>query len=122
MDNYSMFDDLEQLWKRTQEVARRHPHHVNGYLGQVDGLSIYLVDGHQVKRLCYMDFVEGGHDLVYPDFIPPGEVWIDGRIHVHDRPAILLHELVERRCMECGLSYEEAHEIANEIEMEARYA
>ena len=32
---------------------------------QLKDLSVYLVDGEMVRDLLFVDFVEGGHDLVY---------------------------------------------------------
>ena len=64
---------------------------------------------------------QGGHDKVYPKFIPPNEIWLDRNLNIIDRKATLLHELVEREKMSNKMSYEKAHsEYANIAEVEAR--
>ena len=79
-------------------------------------LSVYLVDGPWVRLHYNMDFNAGGHDLVY-DFIPRKQIWIDSSIERAERPFALLHELHERKLIETqGLSYNDAHTQANELE------
>ena len=81
-----------------------------------DGISIEAVDGGKVKVEKFMDFVEGGHDVVY-NFIPKKTIWIDGRLDISQRGFVLLHELVERKMMgKHGMSYSKAHPISNHYE------
>jgi hypothetical protein len=84
----------------------------------IDGpLSVWVVDGGQVRDEVYIDFIAGGHGYVY-DFIPKDEIWIDNDTDKDEIPFVLLHELVERYCMSTdkGCSYEEAHDVANTFE------
>ena len=67
-----------------------------------------------------VDFTQGGHSRVYPLLIPRNEIWIDRKLGLVDGKATLLHELYEYRAMGKGKVYEEAHDEANPIEVEAR--
>ena len=44
-----------------------------------NALTIRFVRGEIVRRCFDPGFIFGGHDLVYPKYIPAGEVWIDIR-------------------------------------------
>ena len=83
-------------------------------------LRVYTVDGEAVRDRFLLDFVEGGHGLVYPAFIPRHEVWIDEEVPERERPLIRLHELTERELMLRGTPYAEAHRRASEVEWRAR--
>lgn len=86
-------------------------------------LTIYLVNGKAVRQhynnLQELNFVEGGHDLVY-SFIPKNSIWIEDEVKPEERKYILLHELYERNLMEQGLKYENAHRKASALELQAR--
>lgn len=83
-------------------------------------LAIWLVDGSLVRSLFYVDFTEGGHDLVY-DFVPKKEVWIDNDIFPKERKFVLLHEVYERYLMSQGFSYGDAHKKASGLEWKIRH-
>ncbi len=100
------------------------------YSGEI---KIWIVNGELVRDLFYIDFTEGGHDLVYP-FIPKKEVWIDNDVSVKEREFILLHELHERNLMAMGWCYDtnkysintgkikkSAHQSSSEIEFFCRH-
>ena len=76
----------------------------------VSNISIYLVDGQYVRDNLWLDFTEGGHDLVY-DWIPDNEVWIDFDINSSEVVYVMCHELIERLMMFEGMPYEEAHTV-----------
>lgn len=97
-------------------------------------LKIWLVNGRLVRNYFYVDFTEGGHDLVY-DFVPNNEVWLDDDLDPREIRITLLHEIAERNLMKEGLAYDpfdprkavikqnkkakifkSAHEMANHIE------
>ena len=80
-------------------------------------MKVWLVNGRIVRDLFYVDYAEGGHDLVYK-FIPKGEIWIDDDIlSPSERKFILIHELHERRQMiKKHLSYHKAHKLATKLE------
>lgn len=79
-------------------------------------IKTYIVDSFLVRSLFYLDWVSGGHDKVYPDFVPPGEVWLDNDIVDEEMKYVLLHELHERYWMSEGWKYHPAHDSALEIE------
>ena len=84
------------------------------------GIQVYLIDGKLVRTLFYIDFTEGGHDLVYK-FVPENQVWIDNDIVPKERKYIIIHELYERSLMRRGLTYNQAHEKASALEWECRH-
>lgn len=79
-------------------------------------VSVWLVDGTLVRDTCYVEYAEGGHDLVY-SFIPRNEIWIEEALSPSERESILLHELHERYLMaHDGKDYEHAHHGATIVE------
>ncbi len=82
-------------------------------------IKTYIVDSFLVRSIFYIDWVAGGHDKVYPLFVPINEVWIDNDIVAEERKYVLLHELHERYWMSQGWEYNKAHESALKIEAEA---
>lgn len=89
-------------------------------LDEIDGLSIWLVDGKKIRDDCFIDFTEGGHDLVY-DWIPENEVWIDNSVSAKERAYIIAHEVKERQKMEKGEKYKQAHNEASFFERHLRH-
>jgi hypothetical protein len=85
-------------------------------------VKVWLVDGKAVRDNFDSDFTQGGHDLVYPDYIPSGEIWIDDTVPKHEHDFLVIHELNERNRMADGRSYEKAHPIASRIEYECRWS
>lgn len=82
-------------------------------LGVVDGLVIYLVSGERIRNKMDIDFTAGGNEAIYPKYNPKGEIWIDDGMHLLDRMATALHEIVERSYMiHRGWSYDRAHDEA----------
>lgn len=88
-------------------------------IGEQDRISIWLVNGEQVRNKYDIDFVQGGHDKVYP-YIPKNEIWIDDYIPEKERDEVILHELWERDQMSQGKEYEPAHEGASMVEKKYR--
>jgi hypothetical protein len=97
-------------------------------LDVIDGVRICAVNGDFVRDkddgLGFIAFVEGGNHYAdsYPDYkkdIKENEIWLDD-VHLtkpNDAAAIILHEMVERYQMkEHDLTYDKAHDIANEAE------
>lgn len=82
------------------------------YLGKKEGLDIWIVDGTFIRLKILSEFLYGGHDRVY-NFIPKGEIWIDGSINATEVEYTIKHEIAERKLMaKKGLSYDEAHKLA----------
>lgn len=67
-------------------------------------INIWIVNGELIRDLFFIEFTEGGHDLVYP-FIPPNEIWIDDDVTKKELKFVLLHELHERNLMSKGWCY-----------------
>lgn len=82
-------------------------------LGAINGLTVYLVSGEQVRNKTDIDFTAGGSEAAYPGYIPKNEIWLDDALHVLDRIATVFHEIVERNLMLYrGMDYDDAHDIA----------
>lgn len=97
-------------------------------VGKLDGASIKLVDGDKIRDKYFPDFSYGGHDLIYGrgnteyrnvSFIPSGEIWLDGHVDIPALRYTLYHEVIERRLMSKGMSYDRAHKQANKAEHDA---
>lgn len=86
-------------------------------LGVTDnGLTVWLINGRLVRSAFFIDFMDGGHHLVYP-WVPEKEVWIDDDLVPAEYPYVILHELHERDLMSQGFSYNKAHPQASKIEL-----
>lgn len=77
-----------------------------------DALTICFVDGKIVRNYIDTEFVLGGHDLIYPFYIPPNEIWIEEKMDPREIPFVLTHEWEERKLMSAGATYDAAHEYA----------
>ena len=82
-------------------------------------LRVYLVDSNAVRKL-YGDWTMGGHHRVYPDFIPPHEVWIAEEVFDPERKLCTLHELHEYKLMGGGQDYDTAHDASTALEQRYR--
>jgi hypothetical protein len=74
-----------------------------------EGIKIFEVDGNYIRKEVYDDFTMGGHEYVYPNFIPHNEIWLDKDLSTEDKEATLIHEANERLKMSKGIMYSEAH-------------
>lgn len=84
-------------------------------------LRIYTVNPTFVRNNYDVGYTLGGHDLVYPEYVPSNEIWLDETMSPQEIEFTLLHELYERYKMSQGLTYEDAHyHFANRIERMAR--
>lgn len=116
--NLSKIKDIDAA---LAEIRGEEPELRKEFLREKDGFKIYLVDGEAVRK-DHITFTMGGHGYVY-DYIPKNEIWIDENLK--DKPAdmeaTIRHELFEiKKMRDEGLSYEEAHELANAMEKEVR--
>ena len=84
------------------------------------GLKFYFVDGMEIRRRCYGDFVLGGNGYRYPTFCSKKELWLEKTIDEKELPFIAFHECHETELMREGKSYAEAHESAKRYEDSAR--
>jgi hypothetical protein len=110
-------DEVEHKERNLDE----HEDYKIAKLGDVDGVGVWLVDGAKVRSDCYVDFTEGGHDLVY-SWIPKDEIWLDDQISPKERPYILAHELDERSLMSEGQKYGKSHNQASFFERHLRHS
>ena len=73
-----------------------------------EGITIWIVDGYMVRKNIYPDFGFSGNDKSY-HFIPPKEIWIDGAASCEETEYSIATELMERKLMESGKSYNDAY-------------
>jgi hypothetical protein len=126
----SKADYIERKERRKSIMVRRYYQKLYGMihkklLDKMGYLKIWLVHGELVRDLYWIDFTEGGHDLVY-HFIPKNEVWIDDALEPKERNLVLLHELYERELMQKSIDshkketldkrYRKAHFAASKLE------
>jgi hypothetical protein len=84
-------------------------------------IKAWLIDGLYARCWYKTDYAEGGHFVVYP-WVPKGEIWLETNCDFREQPYIAAHEYLELRMMrDGGLEYEEAHEIASNIEFDLRH-
>ena len=73
-----------------------------------EGISIWIVDGYMIRKNIYPDFGFSGNDLSY-HFIPPKEIWIDGQVSCEETEYSIATEMMERKGIEAGKSYDDAY-------------
>ena len=92
------------------------------HMGAREGFNVWIVDGDEVRRDIYPSFLYGGNPQRYP-FIPQKEIWIDNAIAADEYEYTVAHEILERSLMaRQGLSYDNAHNHALELEHAMRRA
>ncbi len=101
--------------KDMKKVESSSDVHIKKYGQTKDGLTIWIVNGRLVRSDYFIDFVEGGHHLIYP-WVPDQEVWLDDDLKPAEFPFVLLHELHERSLMAKGWTYDKAHADSSKIE------
>jgi len=122
--------DVDDLISKIEEFDQKFIHDSlqKLFLGKIGDISVYTVNGDYVKKKTDMAFVEAGHWLRYPKFIPDKEIWLDNNLNVTDYAPNLLHEFLESYLMddfdleydnpksedESDLNY--AHPNANKVE------
>lgn len=77
-------------------------------------IQIRLVDGAKI-RAKHVEFVAGGHHRRYP-WIPAGQIWVEENLKGCDLDATIVHEVTETQAMSHGMSYDDAHRLANSTE------
>jgi hypothetical protein len=121
------YEKLEVVEEKTKRTPGLKPPRLK-LLGRRGKLRIYLVATTPTKRI-YVDWTEGGHDVVY-DFIPKYEVWISDNLPPLEILLTQIHELRERRrmieLMREGMSradaYDKAHDESLAVEDKYRKA
>jgi len=84
-------------------------------LGEIEGYTVWRVDGTWIRDNVDVDFVAGGNCARYK-YVPDGEVWVENGLSDKDTAATIVHEVVECDAMLDGQSYEDAHAFAGKIE------
>jgi hypothetical protein len=84
-----------------------------------NGISIWIVNGSNVRRDIFPDFGFSGNDLAYY-FIPKNEIWIDAQISCEETEYSINCELNERQFMVTGDEYDIAYEKGLREEMKFR--
>lgn len=103
------------------------------HIKQIEGFTIFAVDGEWVRNNLSVIFGHGGHGLVH-EFIPLNEVWVSthhynnasyscgctrnrgGKVTSKFFHEVIKHEIAEFKEMEKGTPYWQAHQIANKQE------
>jgi hypothetical protein len=112
--------DVRQLTRRGRKLPDGKEVHERLWKRLENGVSVWIVSGRLVRSVFDIDFTAGGHDHVY-EFVPTGEVWIDGDIAEPERGYVLLHELHERNRMAEGVPYSRAHADSSRLEYHCRH-
>ncbi len=90
------------------------------FAGERDGFKLWIVNGDEVRRKYFDEFIYGGNSERYP-FIPANEIWIDNAISAEEFETTVAHEIKERGLMSgSGLLYEDAHDSALALEVAMR--
>lgn len=90
------------------------------YIGEKDGLKIWIVDGSAIRKNIFNEFIYGGNDERYP-FVPLNEIWIDNSISSEEFETTLAHEINERNLMlKFGMTYFDAHDSSLMLELSMR--
>jgi hypothetical protein len=83
-------------------------------LGKRDDISVWIVDGYQVRATIFPDFGFSGNDRVYR-FIPANEIWIDGQISPEETEYSIAAEILIRNLMSGGATYGAAYDSATTV-------
>lgn len=78
---------------------------------RIDSVTLWIVDGAAVRRDIFPDFGFSGDDKAYR-FIPPREIWLDGQISCEETPFSIAGELITRREMLRGRSFDDAYTVS----------
>lgn len=90
------------------------------FMGKIDSLEIYIVDGDLIRREIYSDFIFGGNEQRYL-FVPHNEIWIDDAIPNREYTTTLKHEINEMTLMrDKGMNYIAAHDSSLMLEVKLR--
>lgn len=103
---------------------------VRTYDDGIDKVSVYVVNGDEVRDSGFIEWVDGGNHWVdadlpedeqkYASHIAADDIWVDDVFTQKpiDFEGILLHERTESYIIKhYGYQYDEAHEIANKVEL-----
>jgi hypothetical protein len=90
------------------------------FWGAKDNYQFWIVDGANIRRLIFDEFIYGGNPERYT-FVPDGEIWIDNSISSDEFTYTLLHEINECNLMaKYGMAYFDAHDSSLSLELQMR--
>lgn len=89
------------------------------YVGSRHGVKIWIVDGAYIRKNIDEEFSNFGHHFSISK-IPLDEIWLDREGHPNEQRFFIAHALVERRAMLDGKSYDQARELACDVEYRLR--
>jgi hypothetical protein len=88
-------------------------------VGQRGRITIWVVDGTFVRTHLDEEFTNYGQHYGF-SCIPKNEFWLDNEAQPDEQPFFIDHLLVENRLMAKGVSYDDALEAADKVEMTER--
>lgn len=89
-------------------------------VGAKDSFKIWIVDGAEIRKNIFNEFVYGGNDQRYT-FIPELEIWIDNSVSSEEYETTLAHEINERNLMLLNhMTYFDAHDSSLALELKMR--
>jgi hypothetical protein len=106
------YENIKEIKNNPDSIQLRNIYRIP--LGISDDISIWIVDGYLVRKTIYPDFGFSGNDLAY-HFIPSGEIWIDGQVTCEETGYSIKVEMMERKLMAEGKSYNDSYEAAVEM-------
>jgi len=100
------YDNIKEIKSIPDSIRLRNIYRVP--VDTLEGISIWIVDGYMVRKNIYPDFGFSGNDLSY-HFIPSKEIWIDGQVSCEETEYSIANEMMERKGIEAGKSYDDAY-------------
>jgi hypothetical protein len=100
------FDSTQEIETLPELVTLKNIY--RQYIGERNGLNIWIVDGVNIRRDIYPDFGFSGNDLAY-HFIPANEIWIDAQISCEELPFSIELEIKERELLSKGKNYDDSY-------------
>jgi hypothetical protein len=113
------YDNIKEIIGITDSVRLENIYRVP--VDTREGISIWIVDGYMIRKNLYPDFGFSGNDLSY-HFIPPREIWIDGQVSCEETEYSIANEMMERKGIAAGKSYDDAYSDAIDITLLKRQA
>jgi len=115
--------EIEDIWTQINKLDMSG--NTEKKLGKINDTDIWLMDFNKLKVEMDADTIEGTNSSVLKEKHESAGKFdfasVDFDIAEHERPFIILHEIIEKTLMDKhGLKYNPAHNVANAIEMEYR--
>ena len=128
--NEESFPEFEKDIQQDLTTHQLDKKYIRSYQDGEHTYNVYAVNGDEVRDSGFIEWVDGGNHWVdadlpkneqkYAKHIGENDYWVDDVFMVKpaDFEAILLHERIESFIIRhYGYEYDDAHEIANKIEM-----